>query len=76
MKEREISENDAYDIVDNALIVILQRNGTQQVYYSEKGFIAVQADGVVSSVGLLADGGKMTLEVAKKHGFRGKAKRE
>ncbi len=76
MKEREISENDAYDIVDNALIVILQRNGTQQVYYSEKGFIAVQADGVVSSVGLLDDGGKMILEVAKKHGFRGKAKRE
>ena len=73
MKEREISENDAYDIVDNALIVILQRNGTQQVYYSEKGFIAVQADGVVSSVGLLDDGGKMILEVAKKHGFRGKS---
>lgn len=76
MKERGISENDAYDIVDNALIVILQRNGTQQVYYSEKGFIAVQADGVVSSVGPLDDGGKMILEVAKKYGFKGKAKRE
>lgn len=76
MKEREISENDAYDIVNNALIVILQRNGTQRVYYSEKGFIAVQADGSVSSVGPLDDGGKMVLEVAKKYGFRGKAKRK
>ena len=75
MKERGISENDAYDIVDNAWIVILQRKGTQRVYYSENGFIAVQDDGVVSSLGHLDDGGKMILEVAKKYGFKKKSKR-
>ena len=43
--------------------------GTQHAYYSDKGFIAVKADGTTSSVGWHDEGAKIVLEVAKKYGF-------
>ena len=57
------------NIVKNALFAIEQRNGTQHAYYSDKGFIAVKADGTTSSVGWHDEGAKIVLEVAKKYGF-------
>lgn len=69
MAERGITPEDAQNIVKNALFAIEQRNGTQHAYYSDKGFIAVKADGTTSSVGWHDEGAKIVLEVAKKYGF-------
>ena len=69
MAERGITPEDAQNIVKNALFAIEQRNGTQHAYYSDKGFIAVKADGTTSSVGRHDEGAKIVLEVAKKYGF-------
>lgn len=70
MAERGITPEDAQNIVKNALFAIEQHNGTQHAYYySDKGFIAVKADGTTSSVGWHDEGAKIVLEVAKKYGF-------
>ncbi|WP_413778153.1 hypothetical protein [Caproicibacterium sp. XB1] len=56
-------------IIKSPKFAIQQRNGTQHVYYSGAGFIAIKSDGTVSSIGQLDDGGKAVLEAAKKYGF-------
>ena len=69
MIERDISFSDAFDIADNAIFAIQQRHGTQHVFYSDNGFIAITNAGDISSVGRLDDAGKKIVEVVRKHGF-------
>lgn len=67
--EREMTIEDARSIASEAMFAIRQRNGKQNVYYTEKGFVAVGSDGTISSIGPLDEGGVVIMEVAKKHGF-------
>lgn len=69
LSERGMTLKDVERITKSPKFAIRQRNGTQHVYYSEAGFIAIKADGIVSSIGQLDKGGKKVLEVAKKYGF-------
>lgn len=69
LSERGITLKNVERITKSPKFAIRQRNGTQHVYYSEAGFIAIKADGTVSSIGQLDKGGKKVLEVAKKYGF-------
>lgn len=69
MEERGISESDIREIMQNAILAIRQRNGAQYSYYSEKGFVTVSTDGEVRTAGWLDEGGKLVVEVMKKHGF-------
>ena len=57
-----------YDIINNPNVVLSTRKGEQYVFYSEKGFVAVNVDGIIQTAGYLDAGGKLVLEVAKKYG--------
>lgn len=69
MKERNLSKEYIYDIINNPNVVLSTRRGKQYVFYSEKGFAAVNVDGKIQTVGHLDVGGNSVLEVAKKHGI-------
>lgn len=69
MEERNLKKEDVISIAQNAKCALKQRNGTQYVYYSENGFVAIQTDGMINSAGELDDGGKALMEVAEKHGL-------
>lgn len=72
LAERNMTEQDAWNIINNATFAIEQRNGIQHVYYHSNGFICVANDGAVGTLGELDDGGKKIMEVAEKHGFKAK----
>lgn len=67
--ERQLSFTDAEKIIANTRFALRQQNGNLHAYYSDDGFVAVRSDGTVYSMGLLDEGGKKLMEVAKKHGF-------
>ena len=67
--ERGMTIEDAHSIASKAPFAIRQRNGKQNVFFTDKGFVAVGADGTISSIGPLDDGGVAIMEVAKRHGF-------
>lgn len=69
MKERNLSEEYIYDIINNPNAVLSTRRGKQYVFYSEKGFAAVNVDGKIQTAGHLDVGGNSILEVAKKYGI-------
>ena len=69
MKERNLSEEYIYDIINNPNAVLSTRRGKQYVFYSEKGFAAVNVDGKIQTAGHLDVGGNSVLEVAKKYGI-------
>ncbi len=69
MKERNLSKEYIYDIINNPNVVLSTRRGKQYVFYSEKGFAAVNVDGKIQTAGHLDVGGNSVLEVAKKHGI-------
>ncbi|MCH3973428.1 MAG: DUF4258 domain-containing protein [Oscillospiraceae bacterium] len=75
LSERGMTLQDVERIIKSPKFAIRQRNGTQHVYYSEAGFIAIKSDGTVSSIGQLDEGGKTVLEVAKKYGFYHESKK-
>lgn len=69
MKERNLSKEYIYDIINNPNVVLSTRRGKQYVFYSEKGFAAVNVDGKIQTAGHLDVGGNSVLEVAKKYGI-------
>lgn len=69
MKERDLSKEYIYDIINNPNVVLSTRRGKQYVFYSEKGFAAVNVDGRIQTAGHLDVGGNSVLEVAKKYGI-------
>lgn len=69
MKERNLSKEYIYDIINNPNVVLSTRRGKQYVFYSEKGFAAVNVDGRIQTAGHLDVGGNSVLEVAKKYGI-------
>ena len=69
MKERNLSKEYIYDIINNPNVVLSTRRGKQYVFYSEKGFAAVNVDGRIQTAGHLDVGGNDVLEVAKKYGI-------
>ena len=69
MKERNLSKEYIYDIINNPNVVLSTRRGKQYVFYSEKGFAAVNVDGKIQTAGHLDVGGNNVLEVAKKYGI-------
>lgn len=69
MKERNLSKEYIYDIINNLNVVLSTRRGKQYVFYSEKGFAAVNVDGKIQTAGHLDVGGNNVLEVAKKYGI-------
>lgn len=69
MKERNLSKEYIYDIINNPNVVLSTRRGKQYVFYSEKGFAAVNVDGIIQTAGHLDVGGNNVLEVAKKYGI-------
>lgn len=69
MKERKLSKEYIYDIINNPNVVLSTRRGKQYVFYSEKGFAAVNVDGKIQTAGHLDVGGNNVLEVAKKYGI-------
>ena len=70
MEERGISEEDAQKILSRSTVAISQRKGKQHAYYSDIGFVVVDDQGEVKTVGPLDDAGKKVMEVAKKYGFK------
>lgn len=68
MIERNMTLADCDKIIASSKVALSQWNGGQTVYYSELGFVAVRSNGVISSLGRLDDGGKILMEVVKKHG--------
>lgn len=69
MIERNMTLADCDKIIESSKVALSQWNGGQTVYYSEQGFVAVRANGVISTLGPLDEGGKKLMEVAKKHGI-------
>lgn len=69
MKERNLSKEYIHDIINNPNVVLSTRRGKQYVFYSEKGFAAVNVDGRIQTAGHLDVGGNSVLEVAKKYGI-------
>lgn len=69
MIERNMTLADCDKIIASSKVALSQWNGGQTVYYSELGFVAVRSNGVISSLGHLDDGGKILMEVVKKHGI-------
>lgn len=67
--EREMSFTDADEIIFHARFALRQQNGKVHAYYSSDGFVAVQSDGMIYSMGHLDEGGKKLMEVAEKYGF-------
>ena len=72
LSERQISEKEALEFAKNAIIAFSQRKSSQHAYYSDKGFIVIDKDGVVGTVGLLDEGGKKIVEVIKDNGINKK----
>ena len=69
MIERNMTLADCDKIIESSKVALSQWNGGQTVYYSEQGFVAVRANGVISTLGPLDEGGKKLMEVVKKHGI-------
>ncbi|MBQ7860340.1 MAG: phage minor capsid protein [Faecalibacterium sp.] len=67
--ERHLNFLQADEIASNARFAIRQRDGAQHVYYTELGFVVIQKNGCVLSMGPLDDGGRKLMEVASKYGF-------
>lgn len=58
MIERNMTLADCDKIIESSKVALSQWNGGQTVYYSEQGFVAVRANGVISTLGPLDEGGK------------------
>ena len=69
MIERNMTLADCDKIIESSKVALSQWNGGQTVYYSEQGFVAVRANGVISTLGPLDEGGEKLMEVVKKHGI-------
>ena len=66
LAKRNMTQNDAQNIVDNALFALEQRKGQQHSFYSKKGYAVVNTEGLLTSVGWLDDGGDfLYTEVSK-----------
>lgn len=66
MNQRSITKEDAQSFIDNGIIAFKQRLGTQQAYYSEKGFTAISTDGIVGSTGWLDESAEIMIKEVKK----------
>lgn len=62
MKERGITKEEAQAFINESVIAFKQRNGTQNAYYSVKGFTAISNDGVVKSTGYLDKAGELIVK--------------
>lgn len=71
MAERNITQEMAQRIIDNADFAIKQRQGTQYAFYSKEGFSVLESQGLLGTVGLLDKGGKLLYDEVIKHVTRG-----
>lgn len=65
MDEREMTIEDARRIRDNAIFALEQRNGDAYAFYSGEGFVAVDLNGEIQSLGHLDEGGQLLFELVK-----------
>lgn len=65
MDEREMTIEDARRIRDNAIFALEQRNGDAYAFYSSEGFVAVDLNGEIQSLGHLDEGGQLLFELVK-----------
>lgn len=69
MNDRNISDDDIRYFMDNAVAVLAQRKGTQFVYYSEKGMVAIKDNHEITTAGWADENSFKIMEVARKYGI-------
>ena len=64
---KNITKNDAWEIVRNSDFALKQRKGDQHTFYSKKGYVTITKDGIMTSLGWLDDGGKLLYNEVMKY---------
>ncbi len=68
MQERNITKKDIQNIKNNSIVAFKQRNGNQYAYYSENGFVVIDINGMVGSVGWVDENAKKFISEVLKDG--------
>ncbi len=67
MQKRKISLSKANEFQEKAVVSFQQRNGEQQAFYSQEGFVVVDKYGEIKTTGWLDDAGRKIIEVVSKY---------